>query len=447
MYDNRIVNWSELISITSSGLYIADYVTIRKAITKRFKEIYGDDIDVSTASADGVYLENYCLLLNNILQGFKALYADLDVNTASGKALDILSALSNIYRKAATKSSASLKVTLDVNEQPYSTSSISFLDGNGNTWTCKASDYQLQQLVFQPGETKTIVVICDELGPIVAEAGWIYRLASSDVVMTVVQEQDAAVGQNRETDIQLRERRSMSVGTSSTTVLEGLVGLLYKIDGIEDVKIYNNNTNSSKTARDFVTIPEHSVYILLRYAPNINISDNLLGTTIYEAMTPGIPTTEFVASVTPGSISPNSTAHSFEYTAAYLGDIITLDVQQMVYWTEVEKVAPTFEITITPNNYYASNDNYTAKLIADRVMTFANSLSIGKDLLCRDVDDEVCLADPLFRGRRTFSVKSIKRNGNAIPLSGIVYGSFDTAFYYTSYSITTSGDDVVITLS
>ena len=83
-YKEMNINWTELIQFTKNGVYVADYQEIRSAICNRFKEIYGQDIDLATTSADGIYVETLSLMINNILQSFKHFYAQLDVRTASG---------------------------------------------------------------------------------------------------------------------------------------------------------------------------------------------------------------------------------------------------------------------------------------------------------------------------------------------------------------------------
>ena len=90
MVQNYEVDITDFIKITSAGVKIADYVQVRAALIKRYRSIYGSDIDVSTASADGIYITNLALIINNILQSVKTMYSNLDVNTANGVYLDHL---------------------------------------------------------------------------------------------------------------------------------------------------------------------------------------------------------------------------------------------------------------------------------------------------------------------------------------------------------------------
>ena len=96
--------FDSLITITNAGFEVASYPEIREALVQRMKEIYGSDIDVSTGSADGIWIESLSLVINNILQSFLQLNANLNPDTATGIYLDVLSSLTNVIRKRATKS-------------------------------------------------------------------------------------------------------------------------------------------------------------------------------------------------------------------------------------------------------------------------------------------------------------------------------------------------------
>ena len=85
MFTNTDVDISEFIKITSAGVQIANFPQIRAALIERYKSVYGDDIDLSTASADGVFVNDLALIINNILQTIKTVYSNLDVETASGE--------------------------------------------------------------------------------------------------------------------------------------------------------------------------------------------------------------------------------------------------------------------------------------------------------------------------------------------------------------------------
>ena len=64
----------------------------------------------------------------------------------------------------------------------------------------------------------------------------------------VVQNEDAIIGENVESDSNLRARRAQSTGADGITVLESLVGSLLGLSGIKDAKVYFKFANIIETS-------------------------------------------------------------------------------------------------------------------------------------------------------------------------------------------------------
>lgn len=430
-YKDINVNWTELIKFGNGGITVADYQEIRTAISNRFKEIYGKDIDLATTSADGVYVETLCLMINNILQSFKQFYSQLDVRTASGNYLDALCALSNVYRKPETHSTCSILLTLDATAtQNYVTKSISVADKNGNIWSYESNE----DITFEPGKAKEIIVTCETPGPIRANAGWIDRLVSNEVTMTVSQTVEANEGSYSESDSELRARRNDSLGATGNTVLESLAGALLAITGIDDVKIYNNDSTGTLKALDDTSIAPHDIYVILRKKPNIDIADSTICNTIYEKLTPGIRTTE--SNIT-------SDAKSYNYVSSILGQT-QLGVVQKVSWKQATPIKPVVKIIISPNQNFARSGNSTANLIAQNVINQLNNAQLSSTVKINDLWSTIMYSDPLFRGISTFSISSISIDGKDAD-----YTLKDTYFDYSSSKVKveeTSFSTITITI-
>lgn len=418
MLKDRKFEIGNFVRLASAGMEVAEFVDVRDAIIKRYKEVYGSDIDLSTASADGVFVNDMALIINNILQVMKSLYSNLDVDTASGIYLDALCRLANVNRMGATKSTASIIVTSllttgdpvtfsDTDENGNVTNQITFVDKSGTEWVSDVS------VTLGPGESAEVKVTCTESGPVDAPAGWI---AQTLLVMNlkVEQTENAVRGSNEESDTELRQRRAQSSGANGVSVLESLVGALLEVTGIDDVSIYNNNTLTNATAKDGTVIAPHNMYIIVRQQKGLNIADATIGDLIYMKLTPGIKTTASTAAAT------NGIAKQYEFIPQMLGVTINY-LNQFVYWKKAVAIKPTITAKIKPTQYFTENEFAT---IAQEVYNYANNIKLGDSIDADQIFIAILEADPEFKGQRTYSVS----------VSNVSVASTDNPDTYYEYS-------------
>lgn len=439
--------FDSLITITNAGFEVASYPEIREALVQRMKEIYGSDIDVSTGSADGIWIESLSLVINNILQSFLQLNANLNPDTATGIYLDVLSSLTNVIRKRATKSKASVLLlnngAEDVTINQSSDVPFQLVDKAGVTWSVtsqnvtlvgtKTRDANKEKYASYKGES--VICECDEYGAIRAEKGWIDNTMELIGNIIVTQEKAAQVGSNVESDSELRARRNSYLASNSRTVTEGLTSSLLDITGIKDCIVYSNNTNGEihTDSGDRTPIPAHSIYVVLRYDDFVSVSDSDVASIIYNKMTPGIATTK----------------PSDESTAITYNMMTDVGIAQPIYWKKAKGIAPQVVITITPNEYFASgtedtgyrNESSTNYAIATNVRDYLNGLQINEPITQINITNKVFYSDPLFKSHVTFTIKSIAVGGSETD-----YKNSDSYYKYTNLSVTKSGNDFVITL-
>lgn len=433
MLKERKFEIGNFVRLTNAGMEVAEFVDIRETIIKRYKEVYGSDIDLSTASADGVFVNDLSLIINNILQVMKSLYSNLDVDTASGVYLDALCKLANVNRMQATRSTASIIVKsllttgepqifadLDQNENPLN--QITFIDKAGTEWVSETN------VTLGPGESVELKVFCTEVGPVEAPANWIYQTLTP-MNLSVSQPEDAIRGSNEETDTELRQRRAQSSGASGVTVLESLVGALLEVTGIEDVSIYNNNTLAEITAKDSTKVAPHNIYVIIRQRQGLNIADSTIGELIYSKLTPGIKTT--APSHTVSTADPaNGEAKQYEFIPQMLGVAIT-HLNQFVYWKKAVPINPTITITLTPTVYFTEDE---FAIIAQEVYDYANNIKLGESIDPDRIFIAALEADPEFKGRKTYTLTSsdVRVTSTANP---------DTYYYYSKFESVKNADN------
>ena len=403
---------TDFIRFTNAGVDIASFTQIRDAITTRYKEVYGQDIDltVTPTNADGIFVNDLALMVNNILQSIKTMYANLDVNTASGVYLDNLCRLSNIVRKPATPSNVYITVK-NIGNDPITikkssdTDGTTFVDVSGSEWF-----YEGDNIVLNAGTSQSIQVFSSIAGEVEAVAGSIVQ-AIGNQYLEVSQPANANLGNDAETDSELRARRAQSVGATGATVLEALAGALLSITAIRDVKIYNNNTNSNMTALDGTVIGPHSIYVIVRREDGIIVPDLTIGQLISDMLTPGIGTTE------------PAVATKKSYNVGRASQYLSL-VDEVFHWKEcVPVTAGTITITLSK---FANYSNETAALIQQRVIEYFDALPIGQAPNQNDALFTAMTADPTFNGLPTYSVTSI---------TGVPTTNADTYFKFSASNI------------
>ena len=417
MLQNNELSINQFVAVTSAGVKVATFTQIRAALIARYKLIYGSDIDLSTASADGVFVNDLALIINNILQGMNSLYQNLNVLTASGVYLDALCALSNVTRKPATFSNASLQVTNGTTA--LSLTNPVFVDQAGNEWIYEGI------LTLEPSEVKQVTVTCTIPGPVQAPVGWINNTVETYDI-EVQQLNPANIGRLAESDAQLRERRNRSNAASGYTVLESLIGALLNISGIEDVYVYNNNSGTNMTAKDGTTVDPHSIYVIVRREAGVTVDDMTIGTIIHDKLTPGIHSCD--------SNGTNGTAKTYDYIVEMFGMTIA-DSTQQVHWKDATGIAPKITIELTPKSFFTTDE---IEQVGQQVIDVLNGLPIASDLQTNQVLIETMNADPLFMGQRTYDV-------GTITFENATNG--DTFYNYSTVSYEKSGNKYVVSLS
>lgn len=419
MLQDREVAIDQFIKITAGGVKIADYDQIQAALVKRYKEVYGSDIDLANVTADGIFVNDLSLIINNILQSFKTLYSNLDVDTATGSYLEALCRLSNVNRLPATQSIAQLEITST--EDTLLNNGTIFVDSIGNEWIYEGNTIEIKA----SSSTSTLIkVVCSTYGAIVAKAGSITQTLEASYLI-VNQNKDASIGRDMETDSQLRARRTQSNGAQGVTVLESLIGDLLEIDGMEDIEIKNNNTNEEKVTEDGTTMSPHSVYIITRQREGIEIPKQIIGEIISNKMTPGISTNE-------SGVSDVTQKQEW---------LVVLDpniswVNQKVYWKKAKPIYPVCTVTITPGIFFAES---TINDIGEEIIKYLNGIKLSSLPDKNQMIITATYADPKFNGAGTYIVKDVNL--------GAISSNPNTYFDYNHFEYSISGSDIIITFT
>lgn len=458
MANNKKYTYDNLAEINSNGIDVALFPQIRAAIADRMKEIFGNDIDLSTASADGQYINMEALIFNNMYSLLTYIVNNLNPNSASGKYLDILAGLSNLKRKGPTYSTAQVLVKY-IGNSSLAPSTIVAQDRNGVMWTWKnpVDLDNIPSYTFNNGDQMYLTFTCNDLGPVQAYKGTASGLPTDPNFWTdpnfldvngsiylelttnflLYQSADAVVGTTNESDQSLRNRRARYIGGNSNTTQQGLETAIYNYSAIDDVYIFNNVTNTKVTLVDGSKILNHDVYVVVKYKQNIlsnadlTITRKELANIIYNKLTAGVTTSDGQGSAgdSPTIIGGTINTAAIEFMA---GGYTT-----NVYWKECSAVHPAISITFTElNSGYiegtSSNYSVSEQAIITALNNFFNSKSISDVVSAAEIQIAMIAGDLKPNGINTFIPTACTINGTSsysIPLAYLEYDTF--TFDYT----------------
>lgn len=195
---------------------------------------------------------------------------------------------------------------------------------------------------------KPLVFTGDEVGPVVQPVGTIDTIATPVLGWDSVNNPtEAAIGSFIETDSELRERFRNSKFDKSTNVIESLYSAILGIQGVQDLRIYENDTSIT----DSNGVLGHSF---------LTIVDGGLGTAIAQAIWDNKPI---------GILSQGSTT------------VTILDTQGLPHDVNFSRPTPVtiyIEIDLTTNSQFPPNGE---DAIRDALIKYISDLKIGDDVI------------------------------------------------------------------
>ena len=431
-------NFDNLVRMTSAGVEVSSFVQIKNAIIKRYKEIYGNDIDLSDASGDNQLIMMISLLLYN---GFNAIYylnQNIDPASASGKFLDILSGLNNVFRKGATYSTAWLYVKYIGKTSDYISvinpndvvQKIQCVDTAGHIWTWEeAKGLTGFNTKFNNKQIYALKFTCEDLGAIEAEAddslknlteisdsdltrdnnGAIYMTIDTNTFpFNVWQAKDAIVGTDEESDESLKKRRLYERGNAGVTVANGMTGSLLNVEGVMEAKLYSNvvRDNSAVTsdeipANDGTKINFHDLYICLRIKDGITPDSLSIGKILHEKNTPGIVTTPYNTGITPEIEYKLCLENDYGKLKKETISIYNNILKYNVYWKECKPITPSLQLNFMYNPDVFVEDTQK-EVIKTAIKNYLFGLTIFDDLNIPNLLSAINQSDVPVNGQNTF---------------------------------------------
>jgi len=231
-------------SFDKDGLKIDRLADIYRDISTSLKSSFGDSVDLDERSPLGIIVgimsERYSLLYE-LLEG---VYNASFPSTAYGIYLDYVCALNGISRNPAVASTVDLTFTRSNDassgqvEIPAGTQVKSDLNDT-LVWSTDSGNF-----IASGNTTATVRATCSETGTIAAAANTLTFMPSTpNNIASVTNIQEATLGNDEETDAELRARRETSLGKSSTPTQLGLTSALLNMLEVQSASVTVNDTD------------------------------------------------------------------------------------------------------------------------------------------------------------------------------------------------------------
>lgn len=238
--------------LTPDGVLIQTYEEIYNEIADGYRAIYGNDIDLDPNSPDGQRVAIEAKITLDVQTFALNLYNSIDPDFAQGLSLDSIIKLSGLRRQPTSLSQVDVTITTDRDL----TLPIGYQvqDDIGQIWE---TDEALNLTTGANTET----LFAQNFGAVTALPNTITEPVTIIIGVASVNNAAAAtVGEDEETDPEVRVRRNRSLENPSTSTVGGLFSALGNLSGVTNLVIYENDQD----AFDFDLLLEgHSLWVVI----------------------------------------------------------------------------------------------------------------------------------------------------------------------------------------
>jgi uncharacterized phage protein gp47/JayE len=237
---------------TANGISVQTYQEIYDEWVEGLRGIYGQDINLDADSPDGQRIGILAQLGLDFQTFGLTLYSQLDPDFALGSALNRIIKLSGLTRRPATRSQCDVTLTTD---RPL-TLPIDYQveDDLGQTWVTLAT-------VAATTGANTVTLFAQNFGAVAADAATITIPVTVVIgVLSVTNALAATIGQNEETDVELRIRRNKSLESAASSTLGGIFTAIGNVAGVTDLAAYENDQDTTDAVNNILP---HTIWLIV----------------------------------------------------------------------------------------------------------------------------------------------------------------------------------------
>ena len=232
-----------------------------------YYSIFGSNIDLSDDTQDGQLIGANAEAFSDQDQQVELISKVCDPAQAQGSYLSTLVKINGISRNGSTSSTVTLTIT--------GTDGTIISAGSLVRETTNDEKFSTDNDVTISSGTATVTATAVSSGVVVATAGTLTTIDSQIAGWTsVTNSNDATLGQDEESDANLRIRRKNSTAISSTGNTEAVAGALLALDGVATSIVKENETGSV----DSDGISAHSIACIVEGGTAADIANSIYNT-------------------------------------------------------------------------------------------------------------------------------------------------------------------------
>ena len=232
-----------------------------------YYSIFGSNVDLSDDTQDGQLIGANAEAFSDQDQQVELISKVCDPAQAQGSYLSTLVKINGISRNGSTSSTVTLTIT--------GTDGTIISAGSLVRETTNDEKFSTDNDVTISSGTATVTATAVSSGVVVATAGTLTTIDSQIAGWTsVTNSNDATLGQDEESDANLRIRRKNSTAISSTGNTEAVAGALLALDGVATSIVKENETGSV----DSDGISAHSIACIVEGGTAADIANSIYNT-------------------------------------------------------------------------------------------------------------------------------------------------------------------------
>jgi uncharacterized phage protein gp47/JayE len=230
--------------LTADGFKIKRLEDIIAEIQQRFKDEFGDNIDLSDASPEGQIIAIFAERESLVWELSQDVYNSQYPITSEGNQLDNVVSLTGTVRRGPQFSSINSGVARGTNGTIIPAGTIISVVGNTTARFITQENATINIVDGLTFKSANIELLAETAGPLVANAGTLTVIETPVGGMdSFINELDAEVGSETETDAELKARRDQELQIAGAATIEAILSELRARELVEAVIVFQNNTS------------------------------------------------------------------------------------------------------------------------------------------------------------------------------------------------------------